>query len=81
VDQAGLQPSTLGIDFFNMEVQERFLVGMNIGYLLITCALYFFMRRREVRVPARLWWGLGPRLDECGRFNLIKMNHHHHHRD
>lgn len=47
--QAGQQPSTVGVDLFSMETQEKFLVWMNLGYLVITCALYLFMRRREVR--------------------------------
>lgn len=47
--QAGTQPWTVGVDLFDLAVQERFLVCMNLGYLLITFALYFFMRRREVR--------------------------------
>jgi hypothetical protein len=39
----------VGVDLFSMETQEKFLVWMNLGYLVITCALYLFMRRREVR--------------------------------
>ena len=44
----GIQPSTPYINFFSIDHQEMFLSFMNLGYLIITCLLYFFMVKREV---------------------------------
>lgn len=50
--QNGTQPHTPWVDLFSMDVQEKVLVGMNVGYLLLACVLSLLMRRREV-------WSIG----------------------
>ncbi len=45
--QQGIQPSTPVINLYSHDTQETLLVVMNAGYMVATCCLYLFMRRRD----------------------------------
>lgn len=45
--EQGLQPSTPFINLYSTDTQELLLVFMNVGYLVIACALYLYMRKRS----------------------------------
>lgn len=54
--QDGLQPQVPWLDFYNVYVQYNFVCWANIIYLLLTMALYMYMRKQSVGF--RLRWVL-----------------------